>query len=108
MTATSDPSIVRLGQTGQILVTDAAARTYVDEYRIGMAEARRELTAHLMQASRPESDRNRAIKDGPELWRRRNRASGVDISARVVREDGMAVVVAVSVRDHVSSGGKNR
>lgn len=94
---------VTLGQTGQIYVTDAAAKTYADEYGIGVAEARRELTEHLMQASRPASDTGT-----PELWRRRSRSAGVDISARVSRERGMAVVVAINVRDHVSSGGKGR
>lgn len=94
----------RLGQTGPIRITDAAARRYADEYGIHVDQARAELAEHLAMASQPESDRGRT--EGPERWRRRNRSAGIDITAQVIRQDGAAVVVAINVRDHVSSGGR--
>jgi hypothetical protein len=102
----SNDDIVRLGATGNVYVTLAAARTYAEEYGLQEEEARRELTVHLLDASRPASDQAR--EGGTELWRRRNRSSGIDISATVVRSGRLAVVVAVNVRDHVGSLGRDR
>lgn len=95
----------KLGDIAQVYVTLAAARTYAQEYRIPVEEARKELTAQLALATRTESDIGY-----PVLWRRRNRSLGIDISARVVHETSeraamLAVVVAINPRDHVSSGG---
>ncbi len=93
--------IRRLGQTGNVYVTYAAAKAYAQEYDLEIEPARRELTAHLVMASQPESERGR---EGPqEVWRRRNKAAGIDITARVVREGPLAVVVAINVRDHVTT-----
>lgn len=55
-------------------------------------EGRRELTEGLLEA-RPVAPVSR-----PEKWRWRKRSIGLDISAQVVIEDGMAVVVHVGIR----------
>jgi hypothetical protein len=84
----------RLGETGQVYVTYAAAATYAAELGLRPEEARRELTELLLDATRPES----SAWEAPERWRRRSRSSGVDVTARVAREGRLAVVVSVSVR----------
>lgn len=82
-----------LGQTGQILVTQAATDTYADFRRLGHEAARRELTELLIGATRK--------PDGPsglEHWRARSRTLGVDVDAHVSREGPLAVVTHVHVR----------
>lgn len=88
----------RLGTTGHIYVTYAAAATYAAALGLRPEEARRELTELLLDATRPEN----AAWETPERWRRRSRNAGVDITARVAREGRLAVVVSVSVRSGYS------
>lgn len=98
----TDAARERLGQTGAVYVTLAAAQQYADASRLQIETARRELTEHLLDATRPES----SAWESPEQWRFRRRSAGVDITARVVREGPLAVVVAISVREyHPRRGG---
>ena len=86
-----------LADTGQIYVTYAAARSYIEHSGLREEEARRELTRLLCRATQ----RNRGPSEtAAELWRYRSRTEAVDISARVVREPPLAIVVAISVRDY--------
>lgn len=90
----SDHDERRLGETGQIHVTLAAARSYADATGLGIEDARRELLGVLVDARPMARDR-----DALEQYRYRSRADRIDLTASVSREDGMAVVVRV----HVSS-----
>jgi hypothetical protein len=86
----------RLGQRGQIIVSQAALDRYAAARSLLPEEARRELTACLLDA--------RHKSDGPPAeYRARSRTTGLDITARVVpdaQDPRLLVVVAVSVRDH--------
>lgn len=84
-----------LGQSGQILVTQAAADAYAVGSRrsLGYEEARRELTELLIGAARKPADAS-----GLEHWRARSRTLGVDVDAHVSREGPLAVVTHVHVR----------
>jgi hypothetical protein len=86
---------VRLGSTGQIFVSLAAARTYADAEHLQLEEARRELTEILLDATATPAEPGR-----PEGWRARSRTTGIDVSARIVREGRLAVVVRVQVRHY--------
>ena len=93
----------RLGETGQIHVTLAAARSYADATGLGIEEARRELLTLLVDARlRDTRDRN-----GLERYRHRSRTTGPDVMAAVSREDGIAVVVRIQVRGVPSSRDTN-
>lgn len=83
-----------LGETGQILVTQAAARQYADARGLGVEAARRELTT-LLTGARPTAT---PPADGLEGWRIRSRALRVDVGAHVSREGALAVVVHVRAR----------
>lgn len=83
----------RLGETGQVYVTLAAAQTYAAQRGLQIEAARRELTEHLLDATAVSGGR-----DDVELWRFRRSSSGVDISARIVREGRLAVVISVNAR----------
>ena len=85
----------RLADTGQVYVTDRAAETYAEAMDLREAEARRELTEYLMQATQVGEDRGAGAL---ESWRYRSRTTGIDISAMVSREESMAVVVSINVR----------
>ena len=85
--------MTRLADEGQILVTQRAAEQYADAARLGVEEARRELTVVLLDAHRVAGD-----TETPERWRARSRTLGIDVSARVVRQDGLLVVVGCSRR----------
>lgn len=90
-----------LSETGQILVSQAAARQYAEARGLQIEEARRELTALLAGAKRgSDSD------TGAERWRARSRTLGVDVSAMVSREGGLAVVTYVHVRRDVRRSGQ--
>jgi hypothetical protein len=91
--------VSRLGETGQVYVTLAAARVYAAHEGLEIESARRELTEDLLDARAAGETRT-----GAERWRFRRRSAGVDISATVAREGRLAVVVAVSVRDHNVGG----
>ena len=83
-----------LGQTGQILVTLAAARQYAAARGLGVEEARRELTILLGGARRTSTP----PRDGLEGWRARSRPLGVDVDAQVLREPALATVTHVHAR----------
>jgi hypothetical protein len=79
-----------------LYVTLAAARTYQEHQRCGDEQARRELTGMLLGA-RLTAD---AEPGRPAAYRHRSRATQIDVTARVVREGGLWVVVAASVREY--------
>lgn len=81
-----------LCETGTVYVTLAAARSALAEWGGGEEHARRRLTEVLLDA--------RAVDRtvSPEQWRARQRSTGVDVTARIVREGRLAVVVSCSVR----------
>lgn len=81
-----------LGQTGQILVTQAAADEYASVRKLGYEEARRELTVLLIGALQ------KPATTGLEHWRARSRRLDVDVDAHVSREGPLAVVTHVHVR----------
>jgi len=87
----------RLHETGQIYVTQAAAETMARAAGAHVEESRRLLTRLLMHATAGQDDAG--MKESPERWRYRRQADGIDITARVARQDDMAVVVAVNVRE---------
>lgn len=71
----------------------AAARSFADARHSQIEEARRELTELLLDA--------RLGEEGPPaLYRARSRATQLDISARVVQEGRLLVVLAVSAREY--------
>ncbi len=65
-------------------------------------EARQELTRLLLEAKPVD----RSSK--PELWRRRNRSLGLDVSARIVLDAGLAIVVSANVRHDSRPSGSRR
>ena len=90
----SDDGQPRLGDTGQILVSEAAVDQYADARGLGVAEARRELTVLLTGARQSSGE----PASGAEGWRARSRALKVDVDALVAREGSLAVVTHVRVR----------
>lgn len=84
----------RLGTLGQVYVTLAAAEQYQRTTDMRIEEARRDLTELLLDAREQTSG----------SYRYRRKSDGVDISARVVREGKLLVVVSVNARGY---GGGN-
>jgi hypothetical protein len=80
---------LRLGQVGQLYVTQEAALLYARRRYLLVEEARRELTAFLLDAKRS------GVSLG--FWRRRT--DRLDVSARVGYERGLLLVVSVAVCD---------
>lgn len=94
---------MRLSETGQVYVTERAAKTYAEALGMKLSEARHELTELLMEAHQV----GESIPGELESWRYRSRTEGLDISARVARKPNLAEVVAVNVRfDMPRRGGK--
>lgn len=92
MTNAARPRL-RLCDAGQIYVTVAAAERYATARQMLTEGARKELTAILLDA--------KLMLDGePQTWRARSRSTQVDITATVVREGRLLVVVATNVRDY--------
>lgn len=92
-----------LGDVAHVYVTLAAARAYAEARSLGEEEARRELTELLLDAHRVGEP-----GDSPEQWRYRKRSAGVDLTARIVHEGELAVVVAVSARRPTRGPGGGR
>lgn len=87
----------RLGQAGQVYVSLAAAREYAESERIaGEESARRELTELLLDA------RKREGRDGE--WRLRSTKERLDLTAHVVVEGRLYVVVHVNARGYAPGG----
>lgn len=83
-------------------VTLAAAKEYADAIQCdprNIEYARKDLTQLLLDAKPNQSD--------PLQYRARSRSSGLDVSIRVVEEDGLLLVVHVHVRN-VNVGGRRR
>lgn len=85
---------VRLGDLGQILITQSAQLTYQRWVGCGPAEAQRQLMVFLSQATL----RQEGEGDRPALFRYRKRADNVDLSARVARDGDLLSVVSINVR----------
>ena len=104
----TDDDRIRLGQTGHVYVTLAAAEQYAEAHRLGLQieRARKELTVLLLRASRPEGDQDR--DRGRETWRRRSKSEDIDITATIVREGPLAVVVGINARAWVGTYGRGR
>jgi len=82
---------VTLAQTGALFVTHAAAERYAEFSGLLIEGARKELTALLLDAW--------LVKSGePQSWRYRSARKRLDISATIVREGRLFVVVSVNVR----------
>ena len=79
---------------GHVYVTLAAAETYARERRLRIEEARRELTEQLISYGRVHSE-------GPPIQvRAKSRTTQVDVSATVVREGALLVVLSAHARDY--------
>lgn len=102
MTAAPPPERPRLGAQGQIYVTLAAARQYLEAVDVpgDIETARRELTELMLDA--------RQNPDDPGAYRARSHATGLDLSARVSVEGRLHVVVHVSVRERGPRGPRPR
>jgi hypothetical protein len=87
-------TVPRLGSLGQIYVTLAAATRYAEQCGLRAEEARRELTVLLVEGRvlGREGDRLRV--------RYRSRTTALDVTAQVVHEPPLYVVVAVQARHH--------
>lgn len=83
-----------LGDTGQLYITQAAARAFGEYVGLPTESARRRLTVLLLDATRPRSAR----EAGEERWRARSRRSDLDVQCMVVREEGLVVVTHAWVR----------
>jgi hypothetical protein len=59
-----------------------------------MEDARKRLTVLLLDAKQT----HHAVSGNPEAWRARSRSTGIDVTARVVWEGPLAVVVSAVVR----------
>lgn len=81
---------MRLGQVGALYVTEHASRAYARARNLSLEEARRELTELLLDATRP------APRSDADLWRRR--IETLDVSARVVCERRLVLVMTVVAR----------
>jgi hypothetical protein len=81
-----------------VLVTQSALDRYARwaELEREPERARKELTRLLLDAYLVEGGATGATA----RYRRRNRASDLDITARVVVEDRLAVVVSIEVREY--------
>lgn len=85
-----------LGEQGQVYVTFAAAQRYGELRRLAPETARRELTELLLDARQTRE----ATATHPAHYRARSRTTQLDISATVVREGRLMVVVSCNVREH--------
>ncbi|MBI2374751.1 MAG: hypothetical protein HYV07_12215 [Deltaproteobacteria bacterium] len=90
----------KLSEAGQVYITLAAARQYLEASRRtheapleGIEDARRELHELLLDAVRVEGD-----TEAPERWRYRRKSERIDVSARVVREGRLMIVLSITAR----------
>ena len=84
----------RLSDAGQIYVTVAAAERYAAARKMLIEGARKELTALLLDAKL-------ALDGEPQTWRAQSRSTQLNITATVVREGRLMVVVAANIRDYL-------
>lgn len=89
-----------LYETGEIYVTPGAVDTYAGWLdRLGLRMSRTEAQADLAELLR-DAYRVTGDTETPERWRYRRSSERIDVTARVVREGRMAVIVSVSVRGY--------
>lgn len=99
MNAPANPT-PRLGERGQIFVSLKATETFARELTVidgkdwRIEESRRYLTELLIDAKVAHED------DVPWKVRARSNKSGLDVSASVIREGRLLVVVAAHVREY--------
>jgi hypothetical protein len=86
MASVAEDSRPTLGQSGQIFVTYAAARKFIEPggYQEHEVETARRALTELLIDARQQSD--------PQSWRTRKRSTKLDISA-IVQADGRLLVV---------------
>ena len=89
-----DPNRPRLGTVGQVYVSLAAAEQYQRALgmRMQIEESLRDLTELLLDAKESQTISG--------SWRMRSRGEALDISARVVREGRLMIVVSCEAREH--------
>jgi hypothetical protein len=95
MASVAEASRPTLGETGQIYVTLAAARQFMEGagYQEHELEtARRRATELLLDARPRQAD--------PRMWRARKRSTKLDISALVEQEGRLFVVTFISVQPY--------
>jgi hypothetical protein len=95
MPSVAEASRPTLGETGQIYVTLAAARQFMEGagYQEHELEtARRRATELLLDARPRQAD--------PRMWRARKRSTKLDISALVEQEGRLFVVTFISVQPY--------
>lgn len=83
-----------LGQTGQIFVTYAAARSFIEPggYKEHEVEAARRALTELLIDARQQTD--------PQSWRTRKRSTKLDISAIVQPEGRLLVVTYITAQPY--------
>ena len=92
--ASPDADRPRLGALGQVYVTLAAAEQYAEQRQLRPEEARRELTELLLDG--------RVMDEAtPMRVRARSRVTQIDVTARVLREGRLLVVVSIEARDYL-------
>jgi hypothetical protein len=94
MASVAEDSPPTLGQTGQIFVTYAAARRFIEPggYQEHEVETARRALTELLIDARQQSD--------PQSWRTRKRSTKLDISAIVQPEGRLLVVTYVTAQPY--------
>lgn len=96
-----------LSDAGEVVVTDGAARSCAGALRVRTADEARRM---LEEALRPARLVEAAGPGGhpPARYRARGGGSPWDVTARVVVEDGRALVVSATVRPQVNGRTRQR
>jgi hypothetical protein len=94
MRTVAEDSRPTLGQTGQIFVTYAAARSFIEPggYKEHEVEAARRALTELLIDARQQTD--------PQSWRTRKRSTKLDISAIVQQERRLLVVTYITAQPY--------
>jgi hypothetical protein len=94
MRTVAEDSRPTLGQTGQIFVTYAAARSFIEPggYKEHEVEAARRALTELLIDARQQTD--------PQSWRTRKRSTKLDISAIVQQEGRLLVVTYITAQPY--------
>jgi hypothetical protein len=94
MRTVAEDSRPTLGQTGQIFVTYAAARSFIEPggYKEHEVEAARRALTELLIDARQQTD--------PQSWRTRKRSTKLDISAIVQPEGRLLVVTYITAQPY--------
>lgn len=94
MRTVAEDSRPTLGQTGQIFVTYAAARSFVEPggYKEHEVEAARRALTELLIDARQQTD--------PQSWRTRKRSTKLDISAIIQQEGRLLIVTYITAQPY--------